>query len=59
MESMKRRLLGPKSERMPSIEDELRGEAPVNFDEVKRQRRERAQEKYRLEKVQTFHPVPP
>ena len=59
MESMKRRLLGPKSERMPSIEDELTGEAPVDFEEVKRRRKERAKEKYRLEKIQTFHAVPP
>jgi transposase len=57
-ESMKRRLLGPKSERMPTIEQELNAGAPINFAEVKRKRRERARLKSRLEKVQTFHPVP-
>ncbi len=31
---------------------------PVNFTEVKRRRKERIEEKYRLEKIQTFHPVP-
>lgn len=58
MQSMKRRLLGPKSERMPSIEDELSREAPVDFAEVRRRRKERAEAKHRLEKIQTFHRLP-
>lgn len=58
LESMKRRLLGPKSERMPSVHSELNGSAPLNFLEVKRKRKERAEAKARLEKVRTFHPVP-
>jgi len=55
---MKRRLLGPKSERMPSIPEELERGLPVDLAEVRRKRKERAQLKARLEKVQTFHPVP-
>jgi transposase len=58
LESMKRRLLGPKSERMPSVEAELAQGAPVDFLEVKRKRKERAEAKARLDKVETFHPVP-
>ncbi len=58
LQSMKRRLLGPKSERMPSIEEELCAEMPVDFAEVRRRRKERADEKYRLEKIRTIHRIP-
>lgn len=57
-ETLKRRLLGPKSEKMPGIEKELRAGAPVDLKQVQAKRKERAKAKQALEKKTTVHPVP-
>lgn len=57
-EKLKRQLLGPKSEKMPGIEKELRQEKPVDFEAALRTRRERRKAKAALKQVKTEHRVP-
>src|SRR5207302_8882393 len=57
-ETLKRRLLGPKSEKMPGVERELRGGTPPDQKKIQAKRRERAKAKQALEKKTTIHPVP-
>jgi transposase len=59
LESTLRRLLGPKSERMPSIEESLSGERPTNPAIAWERRRENAALKEKLEVIRTFHKVAP
>jgi len=58
LESMKRRLLGPKSERMPSIEESLSSE-PADPAGALERRRENAALKEKLECIRTIHRVSP
>ncbi len=58
-EMMKRHLLGPKSEKMPSVASELKKGKPVDKDKTTRKRRECAQaRKQALTRRTTVHPVP-
>lgn len=58
-EKLKRQLLGPKSEKMPRVADELRQGQKVDPAETKRKRRERTDARARtLEKKTTVHAVP-
>ena len=57
-ETLKRRLLGPKSEKMPGVDKELRAATPPDLKKVRAKRRERAKAKQALEKKTTIHPVP-
>jgi transposase len=57
LDSLTRRLLGPKSERLPSMQEELRGGEPVPFEEVLKKRRERAKQKAKLETVTEVYRV--
>jgi len=59
LESMKRRLLGPKSERMPSIEESLSPERPTDPERALNRRRENAALKEKLEVIRTIHRVAP
>ena len=56
---LKKALIGPKSERakMPSVQDAL-GRTPVSAQNRQARRRERAQQKSRLETVRIEHKVP-
>ncbi len=58
LDTLTRRLIGPKSEKMPRVQDELRGEKPVDRESARRKRRERREAKKSLEQVTTVHPVP-
>ncbi len=51
-------MLGPKSEKMPPIEKELREGAPVDPQETKRKRAERRAARAKLETLKTVHEVP-
>ena len=55
--SLTRRVLGPKSEKMPPIAKETR-DGPVPLEEVQKKRRERRKQKAKLETKTTFTPVP-
>jgi len=59
IESMKRRLLGPKSERMPSIEESLAQEGEADPELAWSRRRENAALKRQLEVIRTLHQVAP
>jgi transposase len=56
--ALTRRVLGPKSEKMPPIEKELREGAPVDPQETKRKRAERRAARAKLETLKTVHEVP-
>lgn len=59
MEKLKRHFLGPKSEKMPRVADELRKGEQRDPEETKRARAERAAaRKAKLETKTTIHPVP-
>lgn len=59
LEKLKRQVLGPKSEKMPRISDELKKGTPRDAEEAKRRRAERAAaRKAALETKTTIHPVP-
>jgi transposase len=58
VENIKRRLLGPKSEKMPSVADELRAGKPIDFEAVLAKRRERAKAKASLETFTETYKVP-
>lgn len=57
--TLQRRVLGPTSEKMTSIQDELRrrGHVPRSPESAKEKRRERAQAKEALERRESFHRV--
>jgi transposase len=57
-ENIKRRLLGPKSEKMPSIASELREDKPIDYEAVLKKRRERAKAKASLETFTETYRVP-
>jgi len=58
-ETLKRQVLGPKSEKMPRVKDELRRGEPVDRDAAQRKRRERAlAREQKLERKKTVHSVP-
>jgi transposase len=57
-EKLKRQLLGPKSEKMPGVEKELRRDKKVDREAALRTRRERRKAKADLPKATTLHPVP-
>lgn len=57
-ENIKRRLLGPKSEKMPAVAEELRAGKPVDFEAVLKKRRERAKAKASLETFTETYRVP-
>lgn len=60
IETLKRHLVGPKSEKMPRVEDELRDEKPPDKEAAQRKRKERAKARQEaLQKKTTVHPVPP
>lgn len=56
--SLERRLLGPKTEKMPSMRDEVRKERPPSADEARRVRAENARAKEKLETEIVPVPVP-
>src|SRR6185436_5643396 len=58
METLTRRLLGPKSEKLPPVTQELREGAPVDFEAVLKKRRERQKAKAELAKETVHYPVP-
>src|SRR5262245_24447354 len=58
METLTRRLLGSKSEKLPPVTKELCGEAPVDFEAVLKKRRERQKAKAELTKETVHYPVP-
>jgi transposase len=59
MEKLKRHLLGPKSEKMPRVADELKKGTTRDPEEAKRARAERAAaRRVKLQNKTTFHPVP-
>lgn len=59
MEKLKRQVLGPKSEKMPRISDELKKGKPRDLEAAKRARAERAAaRKVALETKTTIHAVP-
>lgn len=59
MEKLKRHFLGPKSEKMPRVADQLREGAKADPEDGKRCRAERAAaRKAKLETKTTMHPVP-
>lgn len=59
LEKMKRQLLGPKSEKMPRVSEELRKDEKADPAETKRKRRERSDSrKAHLEQKTTVHAVP-
>ena len=59
MEKLKRHLLGPKSEKMPRVADELKKGATRDPEEAKRARADRAAaRKAKLQTKTTLHPVP-
>lgn len=51
-------MLGPKSEKMPGIKDELRGDKPVDREAVNRARQQGRKAKAALKQVKTTHRVP-
>lgn len=57
LKSLTRRVLGPKSEKMPPINKEVR-DTPVPLEEVLKKRRERRKQKAKLETKTTIIPVP-
>jgi transposase len=59
METTKRRLLGPKSERMPSIEKSLFPDADPDPEAASARRAENAALKAKLETIRTVHTVAP
>ncbi|HXH25037.1 MAG TPA: IS66 family transposase [Vicinamibacterales bacterium] len=59
LEALKRRLLGPKSEKLPPIQKELREGQPPDFEAVLKKRRERQKQKAKLDTVTTVYPVAP
>jgi transposase len=58
MAALTRRLLGPKSEKLPPITQELRENASVDLEAVLKKRRERQQAKAELAKETVHYPVP-
>ena len=59
MEKLKRHLLGPKSEKMPRVADELKKGATRDPEEARRARADRAAaRKAKLQTKTTLHPVP-
>lgn len=59
MEKLKRQVLGPKSEKMPRVADELKKGKPRDAEETKRRRADRAAaRKAALEHKTTIHAVP-
>lgn len=58
LSALKKRTFGHKSERLPRMKDELRDDAPIDFEEVQRLRKERREARDKLEQVTTVHPVP-
>src|SRR5687767_2777816 len=58
LQTLKPHRFGRKTEKLPRIEDELRGESPVDWEAVQRERRERREARRKLEQVTTMHPVP-
>jgi transposase len=58
METLTRRLLGPKSEKLPPVMQELRQDAPLDFEAVLKKRRERQKAKAELAKETVHYPVP-
>ncbi len=57
-EKLKRQLLGPKSEKMPRVSDELRAGKKADRNEITRKRRERTEARaQKLEQQTTVHPV--
>ncbi len=58
METLTRRLLGPKSEKLPPVTQELREGAHVDFEAVLKKRRERQKVKAELAKETVHYPVP-
>lgn len=59
LEVLKRRVLGPSSEKMPPVLAEDVPAPRVDFEAVLQKRRERAKAKLKLETVERRHPVPP
>jgi len=59
METMKRRLLGPKSERMPSIDESLSAERGPDPEVAVARRAQNAALKERLSSIRTMHRVAP
>ena len=57
--ALTRRVLGPKSEKMPPIEKELREAQPVEPGTTQAKRKERRAARAKLKKVTTVHEVPP
>jgi transposase len=59
MAKLKRQVLGPKSEKLPRVSDELKKESPRDPDEAKRARQARAAaRKAKLQQQTTIHTVP-
>jgi transposase len=56
--TLTRRLLGPKSEKMPAVTKELHEDTPVDFEAVLQKRRERQKAKAELAKETVHYPVP-
>lgn len=56
--SLTRRVLGPKSEKMPPVQEELRAETPVAWEAVVKKRRERALQKAKLQTETEVFRVP-
>ncbi len=57
MAALTRRVLGPKSEKMPPIEKELRDGKPADRELAKKKRRERRAARAKLTQVKTVHEV--
>jgi len=57
-ETLRRQVLGPKSEKMPAIKDELRDGKPVDREAAQAARREGRKAKAALKQVKTVHHVP-
>ncbi|MBL8911225.1 MAG: IS66 family transposase [Archangium sp.] len=55
--ALTRRVLGPKSEKMPPIEKELRGGKPADAQQAKKKRAERRKSRANLTRVRTVHEV--
>lgn len=59
LEALTRRVLGPKSEKMPPVEKELGQSQPIEPALTKAKRQERRAARAKLTKVTTVHEVPP